>query len=98
MTLPTIPHDKALHFIYGAIIFCVLFVLATLVIPHYEMYVAAGAVVFFAVGKELLDVASNYLAKKKGLVPTHGVEVMDAVATCVGGVVVAIPLCPKYLV
>ena len=90
MTLPIIPHDKALHFIYGTIIFCVTFILMDQVLPQYELLVAAGAVVFFAIGKELTDAWSNFQAKKQGITPTHGVEVLDAVVTCIGGAVVAL--------
>lgn len=97
MTLPTISHDKALHFIYGAIIFCVTFVLTYVFIAQYELLVAAGAVVFFAVGKELVDAWSNFQAKKQGVIPTHGVEVLDAVATIAGGIILSIPLLLKYL-
>ena len=97
--IPIIPHDKALHIIYGAAIFTVMFVLSHLSIPHYEMYVASAAVVVAAVAKELRDLWSNIQAKRLNLVPTHGVEVMDAVATIAGGIVVLVPLlCVKYLV
>lgn len=96
--LPIIPHDKALHIIYGAVIFTVIFVLSHLSIPHYEMCVASAAVVVAAIAKELRDLWSNIQAKRLNLTPTHGVEVMDAVATIAGGIVVLIPiLCTKYL-
>lgn len=55
-------------------------------------------VTLFAIGKEVADYWSNLQAKRLNLTPTHGVEVMDAVATIAGGVVVLIPiLCTKYL-
>jgi hypothetical protein len=97
--LPIIPQDKANHAIYGAIIFCVIFVLSHLSIPHYEIYVASAVVVVAAIAKELRDLWSNTQAKKKNLIPTHGVEAWDAIATIAGGVVVLVPLlCVKYLV
>ena len=96
--MPIIPHDKALHIIYGAFIFTVMFVLSHLSVSHYEMYVASAAVVVAAVAKELRDLWSSIQSKRLNLTPTHGVEVMDAVATIAGGVVVLIPiLCTKYL-
>lgn len=97
--LPIIPQDKANHAIYGALIFCVIFILSHLSIPHYEMCVASAAVVVAAIAKELRDLWSNIQSKRLNLTPTHGVEVMDAVATIAGGVVVLVPLlCVKYLV
>lgn len=95
--MPIIPHDKALHFIYGALIFCVGY-LGTFQWFQAPLWAAMALVALFAIGKEVADYWSNQQAIKQKILPTHGVEVLDAVATIAGGVVVAIPLCAKYLV
>ena len=51
-------------------------------------------VVAAAVGKEVLDWLSNMRAVKAGLMPTHGVEFLDALATCAGG---AVPLLARMI-
>ena len=65
-----IPTDKALHFIVGVLIFTAL---------HFaNHYLAIGAVVFAALGKEVYDL---YHRDK------HTPEWMDAVATITGGLI-----------
>ena len=86
--MPSLPQDKANHFFYGALIF--LTALAILRRPD----VAYALVVAAAVGKEVLDWLSNMRAIKAGLMPTHGVEFLDALATCAGG---AVPLLARML-
>lgn len=86
MTLPIIPQDKANHAIYGAVVFCVVFALT------HRVPVAAAVVVLVAIGKEIADRLANRRAAKAGLPAPHGVEVMDAVATCAGGALAALPL------
>jgi hypothetical protein len=88
MKFPTIPHDKALHFIYG---------LAVAVVS-YNVAIKAGfagyavAVGFFAAAavgaaKELLDAWLNRRAAKAGLPAPHTVSVADAVVTAAGSAV-----------
>ena len=84
--LPLIPQDKANHAIYGAVVFCVVFALTR------RVPVAAAVVVLVAVGKEIADRLANRRAAKAGLPAPHGVEMMDAVATCAGGALAALPL------
>ena len=86
--MPSLPQDKANHAVYGALIF--LAALAILRRPD----AAYGLVVLAAVGKEALDKLSNMRAVKAGLLPTHGVEFLDALATCAGG---AVPLLARML-
>ena len=86
--MPQLPADKANHAIYGAIIF--LLALAILRRPD----AAYGLVVAAAVGKEVLDWLSNQRAIRAGLTPTHGVEWIDALATCAGG---AVPLLARMI-
>ena len=86
--IPSLPHDKANHFFYGTLIF--LAALAILRRPD----AAYGLVVLAAVGKAALDKLSNMRAVKAGLLPTHGVEFLDALATCAGG---AVPLLARML-
>ena len=86
--MPSLPQDKANHFFYGALIF-----LAALAIFR-RPDVAYGLVVLAAVGKEVLDWLSNQRAIRAGLTPTHGVEFLDALATCAGG---AVPLLARMI-
>lgn len=80
--MPTISHDKCLHFIYGAIIFCFVYFIASITFfPSLES--AAIAVFIFGVGKEVYD----YFHRDK-----HTPDLMDAVATIAGGVVCSLPL------
>lgn len=90
--MPIIPHDKALHVIYGAVVFCAAMLAAHLLVPSYQLQIAAAAVVVVAVGKEAADRLANWRAARAGLPAPHGVEMMDAVATCAGGVLAALPL------
>ena len=86
--MPSLPQDKANHAVYGSLIF--LAALAILRRPD----AAYGLVVAAAVGKEVLDWLSNRRAIKAGLTPTHGVEWLDALATCAGG---AVPLLARMI-
>lgn len=80
--LPVIPQDKANHFVYGAVIFTVAYVLFTIAgLP--ALPIAAGAVVGFAVGKEVYDKMHK---------ENHTPDIKDALATMAGGFVVALPL------
>ena len=90
--LPIIPHDKALHIIYGAVVFCAGLLVAHALAPGYQLQIAAAAVAVVAVGKEAADRLANWRASKAGLRLPHGVEVLDVVATCAGGALVALPL------
>jgi len=79
--IPSLPQDKANHFFYGALIFLA----ALAAFRHADA--AYGLVVLAAVGKEAIDWLSNQRAIKAGLTPTHGVEWLDALATCAGGAI-----------
>ena len=48
MNLPTIPHDKANHFIYGFVIFILAYILL-------NVYFSYAIVCLFAFGKEIYD-------------------------------------------
>ena len=86
--MPSLPQDKANHFFYGALIFLA----ALAAFRHADA--AYGLVVFAAVGKEAIDWLSNQRAIREGSTPTHGVEFLDALATCAGG---AVPLLARML-
>ena len=86
--MPSLPQDKANHAVYGALIF--LLALAIFRRPD----AAYALVVLAAAGKEVLDWLSNMRAVKAGLMPTHGVEWLDALATCAGG---AVPLLARMI-
>jgi hypothetical protein len=83
MNLPLLPQDKANHFVYGALI-------ATTT-SFFNLYIAIVAVVLIGVGKEVLDWWQN----QRGA--THGVEIMDAMATICGGLSVIAPQLLKDL-
>ena len=82
--MPQLPQDKANHACYGGLIF--LLALAILRRPD----AAYGLVVLAAVGKEVMDWLSNQRSER----PTHGVEWLDALATCAGG---AVPLLARMI-
>jgi hypothetical protein len=92
MLLPQLPNDKANHSLTGAIIFIAVFWLARMAAPAHAMLIAAAAVLAAAVGKELADWIINRRAIALGAQPTHGVELLDAAATCFGGALAALPL------
>jgi hypothetical protein len=86
MTLPQLPIDKANHAIYGALIFNVCFLFT------HSAIVAGCVVAFFAVFKEVSDAIINWRTTGDPMHGPHGVEVLDAVATCFGGVLAALPV------
>lgn len=79
MKLPTIPADKANHVIYGALAFCASGVLGAAPVESLAAVIALG------IAKEAADWLANWVAVRKGRPAVHGVEVLDAVATAVGG-------------
>jgi hypothetical protein len=84
--LPTIPHDKALHLVYGAVVYTAAAVVMSLAgFPHFAHQVAAFAVIVAAFGKEGADYYANWKARKQGSIPTHGVELADLICTLLGG-------------
>lgn len=89
MALPSLPQDKANHFVYGAAIYAVTFCIFSLLkLP--ATYYALATVALFGVGKELVDYLQN---KFQGA--QHGIELLDALATIAGGVICAIPMFMK---
>ena len=80
-------YDKSLHALVGGAIFSAAYVLFSIAgLP--ALHIAAGAVVLAAMGKEVYD----YIHRDK-----HTPDLMDAVATIVGGAISAAPVCLKYL-
>jgi len=86
MNLPQLPTDKANHAIYGALIFNVAFFVS------HSFAIAFGVVVFMAVAKEISDAVINWRATGDPMHGPHGVEFLDAAATCFGGVLAALPV------
>jgi hypothetical protein len=86
MNLPQLPPDKANHALYGALIFNVAFLASR------SLAIASGVVAAFAVAKEISDAVINWRATGKLTQGPHGVEFLDAAATCFGGVLAALPL------
>ena len=86
MNLPQLPTDKANHAIYGALIFDVCFLIT------HSAIVAGCVVAFFAVFKEVSDAFINWRATGDAMHGPHGVELLDAAATCFGGVLAALPV------
>ena len=77
MNLPVLPQDKANHAVYGAVIAAIVSIVG---LPLALLVVAA-----FAIGKEVYDWWRNRHGEQ------HGVEIMDAVATICGGLLVLAP-------
>lgn len=86
MNLPQLPPDKANHALYGALIFNVAFVVSR------SLAIASGVVAFCAVAKEISDAVINWRTTGSPMHGPHGVEFLDAAATCFGGILVALPL------
>ena len=86
MNLPQLPPDKANHALYGALIFDACFLLTR------SLLVSLFVVAVIAVFKEVSDAFINWRATNDPMHGPHGVELMDAVATCFGGVLAALPL------
>lgn len=76
-----IPQDKANHFIYGNAIAIVAVVATTFLAPEFRQFAGIAASTVAGVLKELADAAMN---KWRGA--SHGVELMDALATAAGGI------------
>lgn len=84
--LPQLPPDKALHAIYGAVAFTAAGSAAALV-GHADIArpIGMGAAVLAGLAKELADYIANRRASERGVLPSHGIEAADAVATACGG-------------
>ena len=93
MKLPDIPHDKAVHFIYGVVIGLVFMYASEWLLGFPPLQakltalIGAGA---FGFAKESIDLLLNKRAIKAGQTPAHTVDMMDAVATTVGGLVILV--------
>lgn len=85
--LPQLPADKANHALYGAAVFVACYA-ALRSVPQ-----ALAMVVLVGVAKELSDALINRRATGNWRQGPHGVEALDAVATWLGGVLCALPLC-----
>lgn len=100
MALPTIPHDKALHVIYGAIAFVFTFFIATWLALHVTVLPTAVAAWLYAWRVEL-GVAAGLgmgLAKEahdawriRTAGAAHSVQKGDVVATLAGALLAAVP-------
>lgn len=87
--LPTIPHDKALHALYGALVFVLAGGLAALLgWPQLARQVGASAALCAGIAKELADLYANAAARRAGLLPTHEVDPADAAWTLAGAMLV----------
>jgi len=94
MKLPTIPHDKATHFIYGAGI-ALLVMHACMAFAGIDRLWAKGAgllaAVLAGVVKEcVVDRGTNKRAAARGEPEPHTVSVGDAIATALGGVLILV--------
>ena len=88
MKFPTIPHDKALHFIYGLAVGVVAYNVAIKAgFAAYAVILGFAAAAAIGAAKEALDLWLNKRAAKAGLPAPHTVSVGDAVATAAGGAV-----------
>lgn len=93
MSLPTIPHDKANHVVYGAAAFAIGHTLAFVSgYAPFALHAGAALTLFVGIGKEVMDVIGNRRAAADGLPAPHSAEGMDAIATIAGGALVAWPV------
>ncbi len=92
MMLPQLPQDKANHALTGVAIFSGALMFGRLAAPSHALLIAGAAVLIAAVGKEISDWTINRRLRASGAQPTHGVELYDALATCFGGALAALPL------
>ena len=92
MNLPQLRADHANHALTGSVIFSAALWAATLAAPSHAVLIAGAAVLLAAVGKEISDWVINRRAIARGAQPTHGVELLDVLATCFGGALAALPL------
>ena len=92
MNLPQLPTDKANHLAYGAVLFNFALIVAYLSFPAHPVLIACGFTIFMAVGKEVSDAVINWRATGDPMHGPHGVEFYDALATCAGGALAALPL------
>lgn len=94
MKLPNIPHDKAVHFIYGAGI-ALATMHAFMAFAGVDQLWAKGAGLLAAVAagafKEcVLDRGMNKRAVARGEPPPHTVSAGDVIATALGGVLILV--------
>lgn len=78
-----IPHDKALHIVYGAVIFVVAHIFMT-------AWLALATVAFIGFAKEAHDAFVNWQATGDVSRGPHGVEIMDWIATIAGGLLASL--------
>jgi hypothetical protein len=82
--LPVLPHDKAMHVVYGAAAASAVLSLLVLRLPGWAAIAGAGAaLIAVAIGKELVDRRSE----------NHTADWKDAAATIFGGALVMVPAC-----
>lgn len=84
MKLPQLAPDKANHFLYGAII------TAVVAIP-FGVMIGLQVGIAAAVLKEVVDGAINWKTTRNILEGPHTVDPLDALATAMGSVAVALP-------
>jgi hypothetical protein len=83
-----IPHDKALHFIYGLAVSIVAYNVALKFgFTGYAVVIGFLAAAVVGAAKEGLDWLLNKRAAKAGLPAPHTVSIPDAIATAAGGAV-----------
>lgn len=86
-----LPADKANHVIAGALAALAAVALSNLLrVPYWPPIIALVAGVAAGAGKELYDYLDNRASVARGDAPAHGVELLDAVATAAGGLVVGL--------
>lgn len=92
MSLPTIPSDKANHYVYGTGIALVAQTAAAQLGinlgPLRPKDVGLIAAVVIGFGKEIADKVANVLAVRAGKAKPHGVQWGDIVATAAGGLAI----------
>ena len=90
--IPSLPQDKANHYLYGSIIDVALFIGLTFLTknPHLSSHLSFGLTALIGVVKEVKDAWVNYRSTGSWKTGPHGVEGKDALATAMGAI-------PRYV-
>lgn len=89
MRIPTLPLDKANHFVWGVLIGLAAFAVAALSGVKFAVVVPVLASFLAGVAKELTDALANKRAEEGGDPPPHSVERKDVLFSTAGGAAVA---------
>jgi hypothetical protein len=103
MKIPIIPHDKAQHFIYGALTSLLVILLMIAASPWWSAalnaapFIGVLSAAFLGIVTEVRQDVLNEDAFERGDPPPHSVDSHDAYITAVGGLTPVLPLMLLWL-